>query len=224
MTTCMSRATVGSDEELFLYEAALAMTFSMDGPQSNTAFERLFALADNRDDLRAVREASLSCAIPSGLLDRPVHDDDKRHDLKTQRRNFKKNADAVRNGKHLGWLTWAAQVYFSQFSDVDEKASPRERLVTVLGEKNAQTAIAGFIAALSRTDLPSPGPSCIFQRRSSNANSLGWRVLAAPAEGYQDISNTWLVHAFPIRGMDFRVCENRRHSVGLGGCALAIKR
>ena len=56
MTAHMARATVGSEKELFLYEAALAMTFSMAGPQANSAFEKLFALADNRDDLRAVRD------------------------------------------------------------------------------------------------------------------------------------------------------------------------
>jgi hypothetical protein len=156
MTAHMARATVGGDKELFLYEAALATTFSMDGPQANTAFEKLFTFADNRADLRTIRDASMSCAIPSGLLNRPPRNDgDTELDLQTQRRNFEKGADAIRNGAHLGWLTWAAQVYFSLFSDVDEKASPRERLVEVLGETNAQTAIAGFIAALSRTDLPS---------------------------------------------------------------------
>jgi hypothetical protein len=156
LTAHMARATVGSDKELFLYEAALGMTFSMNGPQANMGFEKLFALADNRADLRAVRDACVSCKIsPRGLLNRPPRDDgDTEHDLE-QRRNFENDADAIRNGNHLGWLTWAAQVYFSLFSDVDEKASPRERLVAVLGETNVQTAIAGFIAALSRTDLPS---------------------------------------------------------------------
>ena len=98
----------------------------------------------------------MSCAIPDGLLERtPCDDDDTEHDLEIQRRNFEKDVDAIRSGSHLGWLSWAAQVYFSLFADVDEKASPRERLVAVLGETNAQTAIAGFIAALSRNDLPS---------------------------------------------------------------------
>jgi hypothetical protein len=169
LTAHMARATVGSDKELFLYEAALSTTLSMDGPQATAAFEQLFALADNRADLRAVRDASMSCAIPSGILNRPPRDGgDTEHDLETQRRNFEKDADAIRNGNHLPWLTWAAQIYFSLFPGVDEKASPRERLVAVLGETNVQTAIEGFIAALSRTDLPSladvVGLSAQYQR------------------------------------------------------------
>jgi len=41
-----------------------------------------------------------------------------------------------------------------------------------------------------------PGPSCKLQRRSSNGNSLGWRVRGGPTESYQGISNTWLVYGF----------------------------
>jgi predicted NACHT family NTPase len=158
MITCMRRTAVGSDKELFLYEAALVMTYSMDELEADAAFEALFTLADTRDDLRAVRDPSLSCIIPSAILDRRSVDgdeDDEKYDQEEQRRNFEKDADAIRNGRHLGWLTWAAQVYLGLFSDVDEKARPRERLVSILGEANAQTATAGFIAALSRTDLPS---------------------------------------------------------------------
>jgi hypothetical protein len=155
MSAQMARTTVGSDKELFLYEAALATAFSMDAPPANSEFEKLFALANDRADLRAVRDASMSCAIPGGFLNRVLPDDNKKPDLGTQRRNFEKDADAIRNGKHLGWLTWAARVYFSLFIDVDEKATPRERLVAALGERNTRTAIAGFIAALSRTDVPS---------------------------------------------------------------------
>ena len=102
----MARAPAGSEKELFLYEAAFATTFSMDGPEANTAFEKLFALADDRAELRAVRDASMSCALPSGLLNRPPRDDgDTEHDLgELQRRNFQNDTDAIRNGSHLGWL------------------------------------------------------------------------------------------------------------------------
>ena len=44
--------------------------------------------------------------------------------------------------------------------------------------------------------LESPDPSCKLQCRSSNANSLGWRVRGGPTESYQGISNTWLVYGF----------------------------
>jgi hypothetical protein len=150
----MARAPVGSEKELFLYEAAFSMVFSMDGPEADTAFEALFALADNRGDLLAVRDASVSCKIPSGHLNRPPRDDTEQS-LEELRAKFEKEVEAICNGSHLGWLGWAAQVYFGLFYDSDETASLREQLVTALGEANAEIAIAGFIAALSRPHVPS---------------------------------------------------------------------
>ena len=64
------------------------------------------------------------------------------------------NAAAIRSGAHLGWLTWVARVYFGLFSDLDQVASPHERLVKVLGEANASTAIEGFIAVLRGRTYP----------------------------------------------------------------------
>jgi hypothetical protein len=52
-------------------------------------------------------------------------------------------AQAIRSGLHLNWLVWAARIYFSQFRDVDENATPCERLITVLEEFLADT-FAGF--------------------------------------------------------------------------------
>jgi hypothetical protein len=150
----MARAPRGSEKELFLYEAAFGMVFSIHGPEADAAFEALFALADNRTDLRAVRDASMSCKIDGRYLSRPPRDDTKQS-LEKLRGKFEKEAEAIRNGSHLGWLKWAALVYFGMFEDSDELASPHERLVTTLGETNAKIAIAGFIAALLRPDVPS---------------------------------------------------------------------
>jgi hypothetical protein len=177
MSAQLARVPVGSDKALFLYEAAFAMTFAMEGQQANTEFERLFTLADNRADLQSVRRACMSCPIPSGLFDRPPRDDDAGQDVETQRREFERVADAIRNGSHLGWLTWAAEVYFGLFIDSDEEASPRQRLVAALGEANAQTAIAGFIAALSRTDFPALADVAATSAEHQRHNL--WLVLSA---------------------------------------------
>jgi hypothetical protein len=154
MTAHMTLATVGGEKELFLYDAALAMTFSMDGAEADAAFQKLFELADSRADLREIRERLISCKIPHGLLDHRSPVDVPEDDPASLRQRFEEDADAIRSGLHLDWLSWAAQIYFSQFADVDENAPPRERLVSALGEANAQTTIEGFIAALGRSDLP----------------------------------------------------------------------
>ena len=48
----------------------------------------------------------------------------------------------------------SAEVYFCLFRDLDEDASPRERLRTLLGDANAETAIEGLMAVLARSDVP----------------------------------------------------------------------
>jgi len=175
MVAHLTRVPTGSEKELFLYQAALGMSFASDGPRASTAFEHLYALADHRADLRDVRETSVSCVIPDYLLDRPSHDDgDPEENLETQRANFAKVADAIRNGNHLGWLTWAAQVYFGLFADVDDTARPHERMITVLGETNAATAVEGFIAALSRADVPSLGDVLAL---SAERKRRGWWIV-----------------------------------------------
>jgi hypothetical protein len=176
MLAHMARSPVGSEKERFLYQAAFAMNFSMDGPRAQTAFEGLFALADDRADLRSVRDAVMSCTIPTGLFDHPPRGDTGQ-DAETQRRNFERDADAIRNGNHLGWLTWAAQVYFGLFSDLGNVARPRERLVKVLGEANAQTALAGLVAALSRTDFPTLAK--VAELSAEHRQHNWWLVMSA---------------------------------------------
>ena len=176
MRTHMARSPVGSEKERFLYEAALSMAFSMDGPQADAAFESLFALSDNRADLRAVLDASVSCKIPRWPLNRPPRGDTEQSPEEL-RGKFKKEAEAIRNGSHLGWLSWAAQVYFGLLYDSHEQASPRERLVTVLGEANAEIAIAGFIAALSGPDAPSLADVVVLSAQQRRYD--WWHVLTA---------------------------------------------
>src|SRR5437660_1106799 len=59
ITTQLSTAATESAKEAFLYEAALIMTFSLDWPASGKAFDALYAMADDRENLRRVRDAAL---------------------------------------------------------------------------------------------------------------------------------------------------------------------
>jgi len=63
------------------------------------------------------------------------------------------------------------------FSNSDKHASPRERLVAILGEANTQAAIAGFIAALSRPDVPSLAK--VVALSVQHQHCQWWRVLTA---------------------------------------------
>jgi hypothetical protein len=149
----MARVPAGSEKELFLYEAAFSMSYGMDGPEAQAAFDALFALGDNRADLRAVRDKSTIDELPEANLSRspPGKTELSPEELRDK---FEKDAETIRSGSNLPWLSWAAFVYFGSFRDSNKQTSPHERLVTVLGEANAQIAIEGFIAALSRPDIP----------------------------------------------------------------------
>ena len=174
--THLARSPVGSEKELFLYQAALSMVFWMDGAEADAAFEALFALGDKRVDLLAVRDVVTSFEIPSAYFERPPRDNTEQSPEEL-RQEFEKEAEAVRNGSHLGWLTWAARVYFGLFSDSIERARPRERLVAVLGEANAKIAIVGFVAALSRLNTPSLAE--VVDSSARHQPHSWWRILTA---------------------------------------------
>jgi hypothetical protein len=156
LTACLPRAERGSEREKFLYELALNLTFGA-SVRAQEIFAELYASGDARTDLRPVRDAMMSCTIPPGLLEGRAHaadQEEKTESAEARRRNFEANAAAIRSGAHRGWLAWAAGVYFCLFLGLDENATPRERLVELLGETNTDIVIEGFIASLQRPDVP----------------------------------------------------------------------
>ena len=70
-------------------------------------------------------------------------------------RLFAKEIDKIKDGTHLGWMIWAADVYFANFSDVDRAKSPRERLEDELGSENTAAVLDGFKAFVRTGTLPS---------------------------------------------------------------------
>jgi len=148
----------GIGRERFLCEVAFSLTYGA-SPRAQEIFTELFGWGDARDDLRAVRDRALSCPVSELLLERRSHaagqqDDGIDESAEARQRKFEADAGPIRSGNHLGWLAWAAQVYFGLFTDVDEDATPRERLTTLLGETHAETAIEGLIAVLAHADMP----------------------------------------------------------------------
>jgi hypothetical protein len=152
----LPRAERGSEREKFLYELALNLTFGASA-RAQEIFADLYAWGDTRTDLRPVRDAMMSYTIPAGILRRRTRNADQEEQTESaesRRRNFEACAAAIGSGAHLGWLAWAAQVYFGLFLDLDENTPPRERLVELLGDANTDIVIEGFIAALQRPDVP----------------------------------------------------------------------
>jgi hypothetical protein len=156
----MKIAARGSTKEIFLYEVALSLSHQTSGAKGRAAFEELYNLADSRPELDSARTRRTQCGLPSAYFphegpDAEPGDDDDDVPIDWLRAAFAAEAEGIRSGQNIGRLGWAAMIYFALFNDVDEAATPRERLVTSLGEKNAQAALDGFKAALGRQDLPS---------------------------------------------------------------------
>jgi hypothetical protein len=71
------------------------------------------------------------------------------------RREYETARDALRAGE-LSAITNPAKTYFNYFHDLPSEHSPRERLNEWLGSRLSDDALAGFEAALHRSDLPTP--------------------------------------------------------------------
>jgi hypothetical protein len=64
--------------------------------------------------------------------------------------------ETIRSGAPTQALVTLAKVYFGLFYDVDRDASPKDRLVIFTNPEIAAAALDGFVAALQRSDIPSP--------------------------------------------------------------------
>jgi hypothetical protein len=141
-----------------LYE--LAFSWMYGNPDANIdIFESLYALADATRDLQPVRDNLLASAIQSWQAE------DKQRAAATLKkraagrlnnlRQFAKDISKIKNGTHLGWMSWAANVYFNNFSDVDGAKSPRERLEDELGPENTIAVLDGLKTFVRTGKLPS---------------------------------------------------------------------
>lgn len=164
--------TPGTDRELFFYEACFSLAYSATQPHGEAVFARLYDIAEARADLIPIRDRATSSSLPNGYLDRssrrPAEEE---HSVEKLRENFARDAGQIRSGAHLGWLHHVSNIYFAHFSDVDEKATPHERLITTLGQANAAIALEGFRALLSRPDVPTFDEAIA---RIGDRNAFAW--------------------------------------------------
>jgi len=154
----LAKAPEGSAKRAFIYEAAFPFTWSADSRLGPEVFEKLYALGEADAGLRLIRDKSISAKLPERYLDRKRgrHDDEAEAEKSRakHRAEFEAEVTAIRKGRHLGWLGFLAQIYYGLFFDLDRKATPRERLASIVGEANVPAAIEGLKAALTRNDLP----------------------------------------------------------------------
>jgi hypothetical protein len=144
-------------KEEFLYEMALRSSYRATA-RATRQFERLWELGEKRPNLKGIKDKHLSELISDWhrehqetIARRAAERADRRA---KSRAGFEQHQAEIRSGASLAWLDFLAKIYFCLFADVDGKKTPRERLVSELGELNAEIAIEGFRALLRRDDFP----------------------------------------------------------------------
>lgn len=156
---CEYLTEAGSEtaKEEFIYEMALWSSYRAT-PRAKDKFDWLWILADQHPNLAAVRDRNLAVPIPDWQSERyeghAQRIAEKQAARAKNRREFEEHQAEIRSAERLDWLDWLAGIYLGLFSDVDQKKTPRERLVAELGGENADAAMEGFRALLHRNDLP----------------------------------------------------------------------
>jgi hypothetical protein len=140
-----------------LYNLALNIAVHQIGPEARSTFEWLFDFAEGDSALETVRINSCYLEIPAWRTEDAARTKEREQsradDRARNRADFEMHVSNIRNGAHLGWLGWIAQVYFAKFADANREATPLERLTTELGASNAETAIEGLLALIRKEHI-----------------------------------------------------------------------
>ncbi|QYM92106.1 hypothetical protein [Dickeya zeae] len=128
------------------------------GPSASAEFNSLLAMQSDPVFAEIVERYTV-CQIPDWRtedLERRIRQKAKISALREQRqRTFDENLDAILEGRHLGWMGFIGQVYFSMFSDLDAEASPQQRLIGELGALRAEQALVTIERFASEGQYPS---------------------------------------------------------------------
>jgi len=148
-----------NDKDQFIFEMALNLTLWR---TSNLEyFNLLYGYGNTHSELFGVLVRSCQSYVPEWRW-KNAHrnvESKKKQQWETQqtiRSEFEKQQVLIHTGQHLIWMGRLADVYFAQFSEVDDALTPEKRLEQVLGEQNAEIALDGLQAVLNRADLPTP--------------------------------------------------------------------
>lgn len=171
----------------FLYELAMTLTFLI-GPNARMSFEDLFNCADGDQELEAVRQECCIIAIPDWRTKDAARGRERAKErdagrAKT-RADFNAQRENVRSGLHLGWLAWIAKMYFALFSDVDREATPRDRLIIELGERDTEVAFEGLIALVRRGEVTDVDE--IIRMHGEQKHFPWWYAVLAGLDEYVD--------------------------------------
>lgn len=146
------------DKTSFIYRLAFPALWSCDMP-SQQVFEFLITYGRMNNELLSILKDAVVCDIDDWRvkinISRVEGERERQDIIDSNKVEFQQLREEIVSGEHLGWLKHITYIYYSLYSDVDEKLFAFERLSSSLGDKNAIDAISGLVALLGRADLPS---------------------------------------------------------------------
>ncbi|MEL2241179.1 hypothetical protein PAS25_09245 [Leclercia adecarboxylata] len=152
-----SHAEADSDKTECIYRLTFAVLYRCAKPSQQT-FEFLSAYCHLNVKLTAVFETSIVCEIDDWRvkhkLSQIAYEKKRNAALYEDRHSFELCRQEIVSGQHLEWLKHISYIYYSKYSDVDDKLTPVQRCADILGAENVTDAISGLLAILNRSDLP----------------------------------------------------------------------
>lgn len=153
----LSHAEADSEKIECIYRLTFPVLYRCAKPSQET-FEFLSAYCHLNVKLTTVFETSIVCEIDDWRvkhnLNKIAYDKELNAARYEDRHSFELCRQEIVSGQHLDWLKHISYIYYSKYSDVDDKLTPVQRCAEILGAENVTDAISGLLAILNRSDLP----------------------------------------------------------------------
>ncbi|MFK5894002.1 MAG: hypothetical protein QM504_12345 [Pseudomonadota bacterium] len=145
-------------KEKLIFDIVLSIVVNED-PTNRNIFEKIYDFGVLYPELEKILERECSCFVQDWRIEninnKIVKKNERQEGRRKHRLEFNKNINDIRSGKDLNKLIFVAYIYFSKFTDTDDKVSPEERVIEFLGIDLYKIAMEGLRSMISRSDLPS---------------------------------------------------------------------
>jgi hypothetical protein len=153
----LSHTEADSDKIECIYRLTFPVLYRCAKPSQET-FEFLSTYCHLNVQLTTVFETSIVCEIDDWRvkhnLNKIAYEKERNAARYEDRHSFELCRQEIVSGQHLEWLKHISYIYYSKYSDVDDKLTPVQRCADILGAENVTNAISGLLAILNRSDLP----------------------------------------------------------------------
>ena len=132
----LSHTQSDSEKIECIYRLAFATLYRCDTPPQDT-FDFLSAYCHSNEQLLTVFDTTIICEIDDWRIKQNlsrIENKKKQEEVRCEDRlNFELCRQEIVSGQHLEWLKHISYIYYSKYSDVDDKLTPMQRCADILG-------------------------------------------------------------------------------------------